>query len=142
MGSSSATLVVTDDGGLSSPAATVAITVSAPNQAPVARATATPASGYAPLSVSFSSALSSDSDGSIQSYSWLFGDGTTSTLANPSHTYSTKGNYTATLVVTDNGGLSSPAATVAITVNNQPPVPSATATPTSRCGALALSVTS
>jgi len=139
-GNYTATLVVTDNGGLSSPAATVAIT--ATNQPPVARATATPISGVAPLAVSFSSAGSSDPDGSIQSYSWAFGDGTTSTLSNLSHTYSTKGNYTATLVVKDNDGLSSSAATVAITVTNQAPVASAAATPTSGVAPLVVSFSS
>src|SRR5207247_189414 len=140
-GTYTATLVVTDNQGLSS-SKTVAITVIAANQAPVARAAATPASGVAPLLVSFSSAGSSDADGSIQSYSWASGDTTTSTSPNPSHTYSTKGNYTATLVVTDNGGLSSPAATVAITATNQPPVARATATPISGVAPLAVSFSS
>src|SRR5207253_1698672 len=95
-------------GGLSSPAASVAITVNAPNQAPVASAAATPTSGVAPLPVSFSSAGSSDSDGSIVSYGWAFGDGITSTLQNPSHTCSPTahdpGTYVAVLTVTDNQG--------------------------------------
>src|SRR6185295_527909 len=38
------------------------------------------------------------------SYLWDFGDGTTSTLPNPSHVYMNEGNYTATLTVTDNSG--------------------------------------
>jgi len=37
-------------------------------------------------------------------YHWDFGDGNTSNQQNPSHTYSTVGNYTATLTVTDNDG--------------------------------------
>src|SRR5438876_5393163 len=143
-GNYTATLVVTDNGGLSSPAASVAITVNAPNQAPVASAAATPTSGVAPLVVSFSSAGSSDSDGSIVSYGWAFGDGITSTLQNPSHSYSSKGNYTATLVVTDNGGLSSSAAAVAITVSalNQAPVANAAASPTSGYAPLAVGFSS
>jgi carboxypeptidase T len=48
--------------------------------------------------------LSSDSDGSIASYSWDFGDGTTSTSANPSKTYPGKGLYKVTLTVTDDDG--------------------------------------
>lgn len=49
---------------------------------------------------------STDSDGSIASRSWNFGDGTSSTAANPSHTYSAAGTYSVALTVTDNGGLS------------------------------------
>ncbi len=140
-GTYTATLVVIDNQGLSS-AKTVAITVSAPNQAPIAKAAAAPMSGVAPLAVSFSSAGSSDPDGTIQSYSWAFGDGTTSALSNPPHTYSTKGNYTATLVVTDNRGLRSPAVTVTITVTNEAPVANAAGTPTSGSAPLAVSFSS
>lgn len=45
---------------------------------------------------------STDGDGSIASRSWNFGDGSTSTATNPSHTYAADGNYTVTLIVTDN----------------------------------------
>jgi serine protease len=50
---------------------------------------------------------SSDSDGSIASRSWNFGDGSTSTATNPSHTYASGGTYTVQLSVTDNGGATS-----------------------------------
>ncbi len=45
-----------------------------------------------------------DKDGSIASHAWNFGDGTSSTAANPSKTYSIPGTYTVSLTVTDNGG--------------------------------------
>jgi len=47
---------------------------------------------------------STDSDGSIASRSWNFGDGTTSTATNPSKAYSAGGTYSVALTVTDNGG--------------------------------------
>jgi subtilisin family serine protease len=55
------------------------------------------------LSCSFTD-TSTDSDGSIASRSWSFGDGTTSTAQNPSKTYSAGGTYTVSLTVTDDDG--------------------------------------
>ncbi|WP_162258789.1 proprotein convertase P-domain-containing protein [Lysobacter sp. Root983] len=49
---------------------------------------------------------STDSDGTIVSRSWNFGDGGTSTATNPSRTYATAGTYTVTLTVTDDDGAS------------------------------------
>ncbi len=49
---------------------------------------------------------SSDADGSIASYAWEFGDGTTSTQQNPSKTYGSAGTYSVRLTVTDNDGAS------------------------------------
>lgn len=59
---------------------------------------------------------STDSDGSIASRSWNFGDGTTSTAANPSKTYAAAGTYNVVLTVTDNGGLTA-SKTQAVTVS-------------------------
>ena len=51
--------------------------------------------------MTFSSAGSSDPEGQPLSYSWTFGDNTTSTAANPTHTYSQPGQYSARLTVSD-----------------------------------------
>ncbi|HEX4433107.1 MAG TPA: PQQ-dependent sugar dehydrogenase [Frankiaceae bacterium] len=72
---------------------------------PTAVAKVTPASGPAPLTVSFNSAGSSDPQGLALSYSWNFGDGTTSTSASGTHTYTAAGSYTAKLTVMDTQGL-------------------------------------
>jgi PKD repeat protein len=48
--------------------------------------------------------LSEDRDGSIVSWNWSFGDGTTSTQRNPEHEYAERGEYNVTLVVTDDLG--------------------------------------
>ena len=50
---------------------------------------------------------STDSDGTIVSRAWKFGDGAASALANPSHVYAKAGTYSVTETVTDNGGKSS-----------------------------------
>ncbi|MBW3571773.1 MAG: PKD domain-containing protein [Gemmatimonadetes bacterium] len=47
---------------------------------------------------------STDTDGSIASRSWTFGDGGSSTAANPSHTYAAAGTYTVSLTVADDAG--------------------------------------
>ena len=90
------------------------------NRNPVARAAGSPTSGPGPLTVTFSSAGSSDPEGGALTYRWTFGDGGTSTAANPSHTYTTNGNYTATLTVTDPGGLTG-SADVQVSVGNTAP---------------------
>ncbi|OSC54468.1 glycosyl hydrolase, partial [Streptomyces sp. 4F] len=88
--------------------------------APVAQAGANTTSGKAPLTVAFSSAGSSDADGDALTHAWDFGDGATSTAADPTHTYTADGQYTATLKVTDSTGKSA-TASVHITVGNTAP---------------------
>jgi glucose/arabinose dehydrogenase len=71
------------------------------NRAPTAAANADKTSGQAPLAVQFSSAGSADPEGGALTYRWDFGDGTSSTAANPSHTFTTNGAYDVKLTVTD-----------------------------------------
>jgi PKD repeat protein len=94
------------------------------NQPPVARATASPQSGTAPLAVSFDGTSSSDADGSIAGYAWIFGDGATANGATVSHTYQFAGSYTATLEVTDNQGATNTTA-LTISVSAGPTAPAA-----------------
>lgn len=61
----------------------------------VADFSATPTSGAVPLAVGFID----KSRGNITSWKWGFGDNSTSTLKNPSHTYSTPGKYPVSLTV-------------------------------------------
>ncbi|MFC6023412.1 ThuA domain-containing protein [Plantactinospora solaniradicis] len=91
-------------------------------RSPIAKATGTPTSGNAPLTVQFSSTGTADPDpGNTLSYQWTFGDGTSSTATSPSHVYTSNGNYTAQLKVTDNTGKTG-FANVQITVGNTAPV--------------------
>ena len=55
------------------------------------------------LTASFTDS-STDSDGTIASRAWTFGDGGTSTATHPSHAYASAGTYSVSLTVTDNGG--------------------------------------
>nr|MBA3445209.1 PKD domain-containing protein [Gemmatimonadales bacterium] len=66
---------------------------------------------------------SSDTDGSIASRSWQFGNGLSATGANPTTTYATAGSYNVTLKVTDNlGAQSSVTRSVTVGLPNTPPV--------------------
>ena len=69
------------------------INVVAPRKTPIGVFSASPTSGKAPLKVQFTD----KSTGSSTSWSWKFGDGTSSTTRNPVHTYTKKGKYTVSL---------------------------------------------
>jgi PKD repeat protein len=60
--------------------------------------TARPMSGLAPLAVQFTSPGRDSAGNTVISWNWNFGDGSTSTEQNPSHTYANKGDYSPTLV--------------------------------------------
>jgi PKD repeat protein len=72
----------------------------APNQAPVASFTAS-ATG---LTVTVDGSDSTDADGSISTYAWTFGDGSTASGETASHEYEEAGTYSVTLTVTDDDG--------------------------------------
>lgn len=74
------------------------------NSALIASAVATPASGVAPLTVTFDASLSSDSKGTITSYTWNFGDGAAGSGKTISHIFTSSGTFNAKLTVTDNQG--------------------------------------
>jgi large repetitive protein len=88
------------------------------NLSPTVVATADPKTGNAPLLVAFS-ANGSDPEGQALTYSWDFGDGSTSLRQNPDHRYMEPGTYTAKVTVKDSKGATG-TATVEIVVNNPP----------------------
>jgi len=100
--------------------ANAVVQVTVPNSPPIANATSDITSGDAPLTVNFTG-NGSDSDGSIASFSWSFGDGQSSSQQNPQHTYNNPGQFQAILTVTDNIGATG-SDTVDISVSQPQPV--------------------
>ncbi|WP_143751809.1 PKD domain-containing protein, partial [Maribacter sp. 4U21] len=83
--------------------------------------------GEAPLEVNFTGDQSTDDD-VVVGYAWDFGDGTSSTLANPAHTFTVADTYTVVLTVTDEAGLTDTASvTIVATRANGAPIAVATA---------------
>jgi glucose/arabinose dehydrogenase len=85
------------------PGALYRVSYSTTSHLPVASGSADVTKGIEPLTVNFSSSGSRDPDGDPLSYHWSFGDGTSSTEANPTKTYPAKGVYTARLTVSAAG---------------------------------------
>lgn len=98
-GTREVTLTVTDDEGTSG-SVVVPVQVTRTNAPPTAAFT----TACSFLTCTFDASGSGDTDGSVTSYAWDFGDGATETTAagTTTHTYAAAGDYTATLVVTDN----------------------------------------
>lgn len=90
------------------------------NSAPTAHFATIPASGEAPLHVTFDASTSYDPDGTILEYTWVFGDGSKGTGVITSHTYITSDSrvYTVTLTATDDRGAQ---ATASQTISVEPP---------------------
>jgi len=104
-GSRTVTLTVTNDSGASA-STSRSVTVPPPpapagDKAPQSRF----AFSCAGRSCTFTD-QSTDPDGSVVSWMWVFGDGTASTTRNPVHVYAAGGNYSARLIVGDNRGAS------------------------------------
>lgn len=74
------------------------------NTPPTARLHASTSGAVAQADIGFRADRSRDSDGTIATCHWDFGDGTTATGTTPSHAYTNPGRYTVTLTVTDDDG--------------------------------------
>jgi PKD repeat protein len=127
-GNFTATLTVANSGGQTNSASQTITVTNAPQTGVMANFSANPTSGQAPLSVQFTD----QSSGPVVSWSWNFGDGSSNSTQNPSHTYNNAGTFTATLTVANSAGQTS-SASQAITVTNAPQPVSAgfSASPTS-----------
>ncbi len=121
-GNHTLTARATDTNNQTTTSSGVLVTV---NLAPVADAGG-PYTGTAGVTVNVTGLASTDSDGSISTYAWSWGDGTTtpaSSFAPAIHTYATGGTFTITLTVTDNDGTTdTDTATVIVTANAAPTV--------------------
>ena len=101
-GTFAVTLVVTDDVGRE---AVANATVTIASDSPTADFTFSQLPPTTAHTIQFNSSGSSASPGrTITSYFWDFGDGTSSTLASPSHAYAAAASYNVTLTVTDSAG--------------------------------------
>jgi PKD repeat protein len=114
-------LTVTSDDNGATATATKSVTV-VNNVAPTAAAQVSPTTGFLKTGItnfSFTSTGSADSDGTIASYDWDFGDGSShAATASASHIYSVAGTFTATLTVTDNNGATGTATKSVTVVDN------------------------
>jgi chitodextrinase len=101
-------------------------TITLPDRPPVASFTASSVTAVTGSAISFNATASYDPDGTISTFGWNFGDGSTGSGMTVTHSYASPGTYTVRLNVTDNSG--SPASyTLSVTVQAPPPSPSANA---------------
>ncbi len=113
------TLTVVNEGGVNDTILkniTVSKVTHPSNNPPTADANG-PYCGYVGQTITFDGSKSSDSDGTIVSYDWDFGDGNTGVGVTSTHIYSSAGTYTMILTVIDNeGATDSDSTTVTISV--------------------------
>ena len=116
-------LTVTDDDGASA-RKQIFLMVERAEGTPTASFVYSPTEGDAPLTVSFDGQSSSDPDGQIVSYKWIFDDEVTLTGQTAERTFDTAGTYTVFLRVTDDEGLTHQTEEQSITVfePNTPPM--------------------
>jgi PKD repeat protein len=141
-GTYTVSLTVTTSLGSDSETKTGYINVTPTPVGPTANFSGSPRTGNAPLAVDFTN-LSTAGTQPITNYAWTFGDGGTSSSANPSHTYNAPGTYTVSLTVTTTVGSDTDTKTGYITVSPAPVAPKAdfSGTPTSGAAPLTVSFT-
>ena len=110
-------LTASNENGTASKLATITVSEKPVPALPVANFTSNVSEGYAPLTVQFN-----DSSENATSVNWDFGDGNNSTEKNPIHTYSTAGNYTVNLTVSNENGTASKLAAINVSTRSVLPV--------------------
>ncbi len=113
-GTFTAVLTVTDTSGLSS---SKSVDISAVNLAPVADFTVTTPSNSIPATFTFDASASRDSDGTVDSFTWNYGDGTTGTGVISTHEYTRAGTFAVNLTIADNNGVTATKAVSITTVD-------------------------
>ena len=115
-GSYNVSLTVNGPGGSDTRVMNGYVTVSP--AAPDARFSAAPAAGAAPLLVAFTD----QTVGQVTSWSWDFGDGATSSMQNPTHSYAANGQYTVSLTVLGPSGVDTETRTDYVNVAGTTPI--------------------
>ncbi|MGD0978683.1 MAG: PKD domain-containing protein [Candidatus Bathyarchaeia archaeon] len=104
-GSYNVSVTVTDNVGSGATSNIASVTVNPALSSPVAQFTESTNRVYTDILIQFNASMSYDTNGTIISYYWDFGDGKNTTGEVASHSYAEDGNYTVILTVTDDGGL-------------------------------------
>ncbi|MCW4052202.1 MAG: PKD domain-containing protein [Candidatus Bathyarchaeota archaeon] len=116
------TLTITDDDDLQD---TVSTNITVLNRSPLASFSESATLVFTDSIITFNASSSYDSDGSIVSYFWTFGDGQNTTGMITQHTYTDDGTYIVNLTITDDDSATD-TTTSTITVINRSPVASFT----------------
>ena len=114
--------------GPATPPAGVPLDPAPANQAPMANPGG-PYTGQVGVTIAFNGSLSSDPDGEPLTYAWNFGDGSTGTGVNPTHSYAASGTFTVSLIVNDGQVNSAPVMTTATITGATPQNQAPTANP-------------
>ncbi len=127
-GSYTVSLTVTNASGCST-------TISKPGQViiqgPQVQINNLPQRGCTPFTTTF--AATTNSIDPVVGYLWNFGDGNTSTLVSPSHTYTSSGTYNITLIITTAGGCSDTSTVASGVIVSSKPVANFVASPRDVC---------
>jgi PKD repeat protein len=115
------TLTVEDDAGLVS---TAEVTIQVLNRSPHAKVTVSPSVVLTSDVISLDARGSSDPDGTIADYTWIFGDGSVAHGAQVSHSYTGDGMFMVVLTVLDDAG-GADSTSVFVQVENRPPIAAA-----------------